>query len=102
MVIKVQSHSEEVRIYHTKYADIFLDVKKQKQATNTSTVLMKLREQLLEEPVVPLRRGGEASPPPGFNKVLAPLRTFPATGDSAMDNIFIYTTVNFNQPRFIT
>ena len=45
----VQSLPEETQelITHTKYEDIFSDVLKQKQATDTYTILLKLREQLL-------------------------------------------------------
>ena len=35
-------------IFHTKYEDIFGDVQKQAQATNTYTTLLKFREQLLD------------------------------------------------------
>ena len=45
----VQSLPEETQHYinQTKYEEIFLDVHKQKQATDTYTTLLKLREKLL-------------------------------------------------------
>ena len=50
---EVQSLPEETQqlITHTKYEDIFSDVVKQKQATDTYTILLKLREQLLDPPL---------------------------------------------------
>ena len=46
---EVESLPDETQhsINQTKYGDIFLDVYKQKQATDTYTTLMKLREKLL-------------------------------------------------------
>ena len=46
---EVQSVPDETQhsINKTKYEDIFLDVYKQKQATDTYTTLLKLREKLL-------------------------------------------------------
>ena len=54
---EVQSLPEETQqlITHTKYEDIFSDVVKQKQATDTYTILLKLREQLLDPPHYVLR-----------------------------------------------
>ena len=48
---QVQSLPEQIQysITHTKYEDIFSDVFKQAQATNTYTILLKLREQLLDK-----------------------------------------------------
>ena len=77
MVLKIQSNLEDVCIYHVNHVN---HVNKQKQATNTYTVLVKLREQLLKEPVGPLP----------ISKVLAPPCTFPAPGQSAMYNILIW------------
>ena len=47
---KVQSLPEHIQnlITHKKYEDIFADVQKQAQATNTYTTLLKFREQLLD------------------------------------------------------
>ena len=48
---EVHSLPEETQesIINTKYEDIFLDVLTQKQATNTYTLLLKLREQILDK-----------------------------------------------------
>ena len=69
---EVQSLQKETQylISQTIYEDIFSDILKQKQATNTYTLLLKLREQLLETNFNPPGSTPCTSPAPDVRAML--------------------------------